>query len=528
MTNSPAWTALDAHCSDTRHDHMRELFAEDPSRFDKFSLPTDDLVFDYSKNRITEKTIDLLLDLARERGVEARRDAMAKGEAINTSENRPVLHMALRGGPDGHFQTAEGDVSKQITASLEKLTAFVNAVHSGDITGSTGKPFTDVVNIGIGGSHLGPEVVTQALSPYHKDKVHVHFVSNVDGHDLQSTLSDLDPATTLFLIASKTFTTSETMTNARSAQAWLARHLEKNAVSQHFAAISANADKVAAFGIVPDSSFEFWDWVGGRYSLWSSIGLPIALTIGNDNFLSLLAGAREMDAHFLNQPLEKNMPVMLALIGIWNTNFLNLDTLAILPYDQRLNRFPSCLQQLEMESNGKSTTLSGEGVNCMTSPVVFGEAGTSGQHAFYQQLHQGTKTTPADFIVVAEPAHDLAGHHEQLLSNALAQSEALMRGRTLAEADDKAERVFEGNRPSNTILVKNLGPRNLGKLIALYEHKVFVQGVIWGINSFDQWGVELGKELAGRLLPMITDGDTDAGLDVSTHGLLAQLRQWRG
>jgi len=496
---------------------MRDLFANDPARFDKFSLSMDGLVFDYSKNRITEKTVNLLLDLARERGVAARRNAMANGEIINTSEDRPALHMALRGGSDD-----------RVTKALERLTAFVNVVHAGDKTGASGKPFTDVVNIGIGGSHLGSEMVTKALKPFHKGKTRVHFVSNVDGHDLSGTLSNLDPETTLFLIASKTFTTSETMTNARSAQAWFADRLGPGAISSHFAAISANAAEVDAFGISPDNRFDFWDWVGGRYSLWSSIGLPIALAIGSDNFLELLAGAREMDIHFLNQPLEKNMAVMLALIGIWNLNFLDMDTLAILPYDQRLGRLPAYLQQLDMESNGKSATFNGDAAPCMTSPVVFGEAGTNGQHAFYQQLHQGTKVTPADFIVIAEPTHDLLGHHEQLLSNALAQSEALMQGRSLADSGNDPIRTFTGNRPSNTLLLQNLGPKNLGKLIALYEHKVFVQGVIWGINSFDQWGVELGKELAGRILPMIEKGDADDNLDSSSRGLLAQLKQWRG
>ena len=528
MKNLPAWTALDAHYKSIDDLHMRDLFDADPSRFEKFSLCLDDILFDYSKNRLTAETLELLLDLARARNIENQRDAMTDGEAINTTEDRAALHMALRAGPEDGYKTAEGDVGSQVSAVLVRIGQFVEAIHSGTKTGTTGKRLTDVVNIGIGGSHLGPEMVTRALAPYHHPDLSVHFVANVDGHDLATTLVGLDPETTLFVVVSKSFTTQETMTNALSAHAWLTQSLGDDAVADHFAAISTNAAAVETFGIDPENMFRFWDWVGGRFSLWSAAGLSIALAVGMENFRDLLMGARQMDEHFRTAPLEENLPVMMALVGIWNINFLGLDTLAILPYDQRLIRLPAFLQQLDMESNGKGVTRRGENVETATGPVVFGEPGTNGQHAFYQLLHQGPKVIPADFIAVAEPAHGLPAHHDQLLANALAQSEALMKGRTFAEADGNPHRQFAGNRPSNTVLLRQLDPLNLGKLIALYEHKIFVQGAIWDINSFDQWGVELGKELADDILALIEGDEDGENADSSTTGLLAQLEAWRG
>jgi glucose-6-phosphate isomerase len=527
MKNLDAWTALNAHKTAIDALNMRELFDNDHARFERFSLTHDELLLDYSKNRITDETVGLLIELALARDLDGQRRALFEGAAINTTENRPVLHMALRGRPEDEYRTAEGDVSGQVSDCLRRMGQFVEAVHSGSKTGSTGGRLTDVVNIGIGGSHLGPEMVTAALAPYHHPDISVHFVSNVDGHDLAYTLAALNPETTLFLIASKTFTTQETMTNAHSAHAWLTQALGDEAVADHFVAISTNPDAAVAFGINPEHIFEFWDWVGGRFSLWSSIGLSIALAVGMEHFRGLLSGARQMDLHFKECAFEENLPVLMALVGIWNINFQNLDTLAVLPYDQRLARLPAFLQQLDMESNGKGVHRFGEPANEATGPVVFGEPGTNGQHAFYQLLHQGPKLTPADFIVIAEPDHGLPGHHDQLLANALAQSEALMKGRSLDQADGNPHRVSGGNRPSNTILLRQLDPTNLGKLIALYEHKIFVQGIIWDINSFDQWGVELGKHLAGNILDKIEGGEDTSDLDGSTAGLLNQLEAWR-
>jgi len=507
--------------------HMRGLFDNDPSRFEKFSLSLDEILFDYSKNRITEKTLNLLLDLARARDLEGQRDAMFTGKAINLTEQRAVLHMALRAGPKSKYQTEEGNVGASVDRVLIRMGQLVDAVHTGSKTGATGKRLTDVINIGIGGSHLGPQMVTTALSPYHHPGIRVHFVSNVDAYDLTETLAGLDPETTLFLIASKTFTTQETMTNAYSARAWVTQALGDDAVADHFVAISTNTAAVSAFGIDCCNMFEFWDWVGGRLSLWSAVGLSIALAVGMEHFYDLLKGARQMDVHFQTAPLEHNIPVIMGLVGIWNVNFHGFDTLAVLPYDQRLTDLPAFLQQLDMESNGKSVTRLGAPVDWATGPVVFGAPGTNGQHAFYQLLHQSPKIIPADFIVVAEPCHGLSGHHEQLLANALAQSEALMQGRTLEEADGNPHRQCSGNRPSNTLLLRQLSPINLGKLIALYEHKVFVQGAIWDINSYDQWGVELGKELASDVLAMIEYGDDYRTANSSTGGLLGQLDTWR-
>jgi len=527
MKNSAAWIALNTHLETMNTAHMRDLFAADPARFGRFSIAFDEMLFDYSKNRITDETVRLLLDLAQERDLEGQRDAMFAGDTINSTEDRAALHMALRASPEDGYKTRDGDVGSKVSNVLTRIGQFVEAVHSGAKTGATGKLFTDVVNIGIGGSHLGPEMVTQALAPYRHAGLNLHFVSNVDGYDLAQTLAGLDPETTLFLVASKSFTTPDTMTNALSAHAWLTQSLGDDAVTDHFVALSSNTAAVQAFGIDPANMFEFWDWVGGRMSLWSAIGLSIALSIGMQDFRELLNGARQMDEHFRDAPLEKNLPVLMALIGIWNINFLGFDTLAILPYDQRLARLPVFLQQLDMESNGKGVTRGGDPVGVKTGPIVFGEPGTNGQHAFYQLLHQGPKMTPADFIVVAEPTHGLPGHQDQLLANALAQTEALMKGRTSEEAQGNAHRQFSGNRPTNTILLRQLDPFNLGMLIALYEHKIFVQGAIWDINSFDQWGVELGKELAENILEKIEDGKDYTGLDSSTSGLLAQLETWR-
>ncbi len=527
MINLPAWTALNTHREAIGDLHLRDLFDADLARFDKFSLHLDDMLFDFSKNRLTEETISLLMDLARARDLEGQRDAMFGGEPINTTEDRAALHMALRAGSAGKFKTLDGEVNAQVSSVLTRIAQFVEAVHSGTKTGATGKPLTDVINIGIGGSHLGPEMVTRALAPYHQPDLSVHFVANVDGHDLATTLVGLDPETTLFVVVSKSFTTQETMTNALSAHAWLTQALGDDAVADHFVAISTNSETVEAFGIDPANMFEFWDWVGGRFSLWSAVGLSIALAVGMENFHSLLRGARQMDEHFRTAPLEENLPVMMGLVGIWNINFLNHDTLAVLPYDQRLDRLPAFLQQLDMESNGKSVSRSGADIEMATAPIVFGEPGTNGQHAFYQLLHQGPKITPADFIAVAEPAHGLPVHHDQLLANVLAQTEALMKGRTLVEADGNPHRQFSGNRPSNTIFLRHLDPLILGMLIALYEHKTFVQGAIWDINSFDQWGVELGKELAGPILARIEGDDNGETPDSSTAGLLAQLEIWR-
>jgi len=505
---------------------MRDWFASDSARFQRYSRKVDEMVFDFSKNRIDDGVLGSLLDLARDRDIEGLRDRMFSGEAINSTEGRAVLHVALR-DPTGAYRVGGEDVSMGIRSVNGRMASFVDAIHSGAWTGATGKRIRTIVSIGIGGSHLGPQAVTTALAPYGKPGIDVRFVSNVDGHDLEGTLSAVTPEETVFLIASKTFTTQETMTNATSARAWIVDKLGDDAVARHFAALSTNTEAVVAFGIDPDNIFEFWDWVGGRYSLWSAIGLSVALAIGWNRFSEMLAGAHEIDEHFRQVPLEDNFPVLMALIGIWNINFLGFKNLAVLPYDQRLRLLPAMLQQLDMESNGKQVRIDGEAVDYATSPVVFGEAGTNGQHSFHQLVHQGTDVIPADFIVVAKPAHSLDGHQDKLLSHALAQSQALMAGRTLEEAGGNPHRVFPGNRPSNTLILKRLDPRSVGKLIALYEHKVFVQGAIWGINSFDQWGVELGKELAGHLLGEMTGESGTKEKDSSTAGLMETLRSWR-
>jgi glucose-6-phosphate isomerase len=535
-----AFARLGAHRDAIAPRTLRAMFAEDPGRFDRFHVRLDDLLLDYSKNRVTGETMDLLVGLAEAAGVAERRDQMLSGGRINVTEGRAVLHVALRNRSRRPILVDGRDVTGDVEAVLGRVFAFADGVRSGSIASSTGARFTDVVNIGIGGSDLGPAMATIALSPYAGGGPRMHYVSNVDGAHIADTLAGLDPATTLFVVASKTFTTSETMTNAATARAFIADRLGEAAVGAHFCAVSTALDKVAAFGIDVARAFGFWDWVGGRYSVWSAIGLPVAIAIGPDNFRAFLDGAHEMDRHFAEAPLDRNMPVVMALLGVWYRNVWGFPTHAVLPYDQRLSRFPAYLQQLDMESNGKAVRLDGTPVTRASGPVVWGEPGTNGQHAFYQLIHQGTDVIPADFLAAAVPHERISDHHAKLLANCLAQTEALMRGKTLEEARAEFERaglspdavaalaphkVFPGNRPTNTIVYRTLDPRTLGRLIALYEHKVFVQGVVWGINSFDQWGVELGKELATRLLPVMKgDAEPAAGQDASTRGLVAALR----
>ena len=520
---------------------IRALFSADPDRFERFSLSLGPILFDYSKNRIDTRTMELLIRLAEAANVEARRAAMFAGEAINETEHRAVLHVALRSSLQSGYAVDGHDVMADIHGELARVAAFSDSVRTGTVKGSTGAPFKDVVNIGIGGSDLGPAMATRALRPYH-DGPRLHFVSNMDGSDISDTLADLDPATTLIIVASKSFTTDETMTNARTARAWLAGALGETAVAEHFVALSTNNEAVDAFGIAADRRFGFWDWVGGRYSMWSAIGLPLCIAFGFEDFSEFLRGGESVDDHFRSAPLATNMPVIMALLGIWYRNFWMLPTHSVVPYDQRLARLPAYLQQLDMESNGKRTRLDGSPVTMDTGPVIWGEAGTNGQHAFFQLIHQGTFVVPIDFLIAARPHEALPEHHEKLVSNCLAQSEALMRGKTLEEVRDELRqsgtpeaeidrlaphRVMPGNRPSNTFLYDHLDPRTLGMLIALYEHKVFVQGVIWGINSFDQWGVEFGKKLARDLLPMVQEKQPVSGSDGSTSGLIKNFLEKR-
>ncbi len=536
LTKSTAWKALRDHHKHIAKKHMRELFAKDPHRFDKFSLEACGILLDYSKNRITEKTMRLLFALARQADVETWRDRMFGGEKINVTEQRAVLHVALRNRSNRPMLVDGKDVMPDVNAVLEHMKQFSNAVRDGKWKGYTGQPITDVVNIGIGGSDLGPVMVTEALKPYAKPNLRVHFVSNVDGTHLAETLKRVRPETTLFIVASKTFTTQETLTNANSARTWfLQSGASTGAVAKHFVALSTNAKAVSAFGIDTNNMFEFWDWVGGRYSLWSAIGLSIALAIGFERFEELLEGAFAMDEHFRTAPLEKNMPAILAVLGVWYNNFFGAATHAILPYDQYLHRLPAYLQQADMESNGKSVTRDGRMVDYSTGPVMFGEPGTNGQHAFYQLIHQGTKLIPADFIAPIETHNAVGEHHAILLSHFFAQTEALMKGKTAKQVREELKaagmtkqeielllphKIFEGNRPTNSLVVQKITPRTLGALIALYEHKIFVQGIIWNINSFDQWGVELGKQLAKAILPELQSKATVATHDSSTNGLI--------
>ncbi|MGD0635695.1 MAG: glucose-6-phosphate isomerase [Beijerinckiaceae bacterium] len=538
---SQALADLQFHHAASRGLTTQVLFEEDPKRFEHFHAVLDGLIYDYSKQRVTDETLDLLFALARVAKLDERRAALFGGEAINTTEHRAVMHMALRLMTPGKSMLAQGaNVMPEVVAGRDKMCVFAQAIRDGAITAANGERFTDIVNIGIGGSDLGPAMAARALAPFIADHLTLHFVANVDGADLGDTLRKLPLATTLFIVCSKTFTTLETMTNAQSARKAVALALGDEAVGDHFCAVSTQLDKVAAFGIKRDRVFGFWDWVGGRYSIWSAIGLSLAIGIGRDAFEQFLHGGQDIDEHFLNAPPERNIPVLMALIGIWNHHFLGFSTQAVIPYDERLGRFPAYLQQLEMESNGKSVTLEGQPVTLSTSPVVFGEPGTNGQHAFFQMLHQGTQPVPIDFLLAATPVRADPHHHHLLAANCFAQSEALMRGRSLEEVEVQLHaqglnseaieklaphKVFSGNRPSSTFLYKSLTPRTLGRLIALYEHKVFVQGVIQNIDSFDQWGVELGKELANRLVPIVADAtaSTDA-LDSSTAGLIAGFR----
>ena len=542
-TALPAWKALKEHHHEVASLHMQDLFARDPKRFERFSLRLGDILFDYSKNRITEKTVSLLMQLAREANLGEKIEAMFTGEKINVTEGRAVLHIALRNRSNRPIPVDGKDVMPGVNRVLEKMRVFSEKVRSGSWKGYTGKSITDVVNIGIGGSDLGPKMVTMALAHYAKPGLRSHFVSNVDGTDIAETLKVVNPETTLFLIASKTFTTQETMTNAHSARAWfLDAAKDRAAVAKHFVALSTNETGVVEFGINPDNMFEFWDWVGGRYSLWSAIGISIALSIGMDRFEELLSGAFKVDEHFRTTPFEENIPVIMGLLGIWYNNFFDAHSHAILPYDQYMSRFPAYFQQGDMESNGKSITKNGEWVDYTTGPIIWGEPGTNGQHAFYQLIHQGTKIIPCDFLAPARTLNPLGEHHVILISNFLAQTEALMKGKTEEEVQTELAasgisgeeldklvpaRTFKGNKPSNSFMFRELNPETLGTLIALYEHKIFTQGVIWNINSFDQMGVELGKQLAKAVLPELKGEKQITSHDSSTNGLINYYKNIR-
>jgi glucose-6-phosphate isomerase len=543
-TQTQSWQKLSKHFAAIKDVHLRDLFAEDPDRFKRFHIRLNDILVDYSKNRITDETLNLLFELAHDAGVQKAVKSMFSGEKVNETEDRPVLHTALRNRANSPVMVDGEDVMPQVNAVLRKMERFSRGVRSGEWSGYTGKKITDIVNIGIGGSDLGPVMVTEALHPYATQGLAVHFVSNIDGTHITETLKRLNPETTLFMIASKTFTTQETMTNAFSARDWFLNQAGDDVhVARHFVALSTNVAKVEAFGIDKENMFEFWDWVGGRYSLWSAIGLSIASFIGFDNFTDLLEGAHEMDRHFRDTSFDRNIPVILALIGIWYNNFFGAATEAILPYDQYMHRFPAYFQQGNMESNGKSTDRNSSRVAYQTGPIIWGEPGTNGQHAFYQLIHQGTKLIPADFLAPAVSHNPIGSHHNILMSNFFAQTEALMNGKSKEEVAAELKRagktdgeiekltphkIFEGNKPSNSILFRKLTPRVLGSLIAMYEHKIFVQGVIWNIFSFDQWGVELGKQLANNILPELDDDKPVAAHDASTNGLINAFKEMRG
>lgn len=544
LTESAAWKALANHYTATRGLKMRDLFESDSGRFRELSLNYDDLLFDFSKNRITGETIDLLVALAESCQVPNYIGRLFAGEKLNFTENRSVLHVALRNRKNSPIVVDGENVMPKVNAVLAKMRDFTESVRQGNWKGYTGKEIRHIVNIGIGGSDLGPVMATEALRPYWKKELSVHFVSNVDGTDISEKLRHVDPETTLFLVASKTFTTQETMTNARTARAWLVEKLgAQSAVRNHFVALSTNGKAVAEFGIDPNNMFEFWDWVGGRYSLWSAIGLSIACVIGMDKFEELLTGAHDVDEHFRTAPLRENIPVIMALLGIWYANFYGAKSHAILPYDQYLHRFPAYLQQADMESNGKSVDRAGQRiVDYTTGPILWGEPGTNGQHAFYQLIHQGTELIPADFLMPIQTQNPVGEHHTLLASNCFAQTEALMRGKTADEARAELTRsgiaaarvemlvphkVFEGNRPTNTLLFTRLTPRTLGRLIALYEHKIFVQGIIWNVNSYDQWGVELGKQLANAILPELNSPAEITSHDSSTNALVNRFKSSR-
>jgi glucose-6-phosphate isomerase len=542
FTETESYKYLADHFISINEKNLKQLFTEDAARFEKFSLLFEDILVDYSKNRIDDTTIALLIQLARECKLDEAIKAMFTGEKINQTEGRQVLHVALREPANGKILVDGKNVVTDVHAVLDKMEKFSNEIISGNWKGYTGKPITDVVNIGIGGSDLGPVMVTEALKAY-KNHLNLHFVSNIDGTHIAETLKTVDPETTLFLVASKTFTTQETMTNANTARSWfLDKGAKEEDIAKHFAALSTNSKDVAAFGIDTENMFEFWDWVGGRYSLWSAIGLPIALSIGFDNFKQLLAGAHAADQHFETSEFEINIPVILGLIGVWYINFFDAETQAILPYDQYMHRFAAYFQQGDMESNGKHVDRNGQEVSYETGPIIWGEPGTNGQHAFYQLIHQGTRLIPCDFIAPAQSLNPIGEHHPILLSNFFAQTEALMNGKTKEqvvaelEKDGKSTeeieklapfKVFEGNRPTNSIILKKITPFSLGSLIAFYEHKIFVQGVIWNIFSFDQWGVELGKQLAKSILPELEGDEEVSSHDGSTNGLINQYKAWR-
>jgi len=538
LTSSPAWKALGAHCSSIRNLELRQLFADDPHRGERLTTEGAGVYLDYSKNRITDATVELLLQLAEESGLRAHIDAMFRGEKINVSENRAVLHVALR-APRGVSIVVDGrNVVPDVHAVLDRMTGFAQRVRSGEWTGHTGKRIRNVVNVGIGGSDLGPVMAYEALKHFSDRSLTFRFVSNVDGTDFAEAVHDIDAAETLFIISSKTFTTLETMTNAHTAREWSLAGLggETAAVAKHFVAVSTNAEKVTEFGIDTANMFGFWDWVGGRYSMDSAIGLSTMLAVGPENFRAMLAGFREMDEHFRTAPFERNLPVLLGMLAVWYTDFFDAQTIAVLPYEQYLKRFPAYLQQLTMESNGKHVTLDGTRVDYATGPIYWGEPGTNGQHSFYQLIHQGTRLIPCDFIGFMKALNPLGRHHDILLANVFAQAEALAFGKTPAEV--KAEgtpdwlvphRVFEGNRPSNTILLDELTPAALGKLVALYEHSVFTQGTVWRVDSFDQWGVELGKVLAQRIIPELeAPAETKLSHDSSTNALIRRYRKTKG
>ncbi|WP_373496537.1 glucose-6-phosphate isomerase [Aquiflexum sp.] len=542
-TTTTAWKKLQSLTESHQKTQIKNLF-NDPKRFDDFTIRLEDILVDYSKNRLDDKIKSALIELAEETGLKSSIEAMFSGEKINGTEDRAVLHTALRNRTNNPIHFEGEDVMPEINAVLEQMKSFADKISNESWLGYTGKPITSLVNIGIGGSDLGPVMVTEALKPFQNPNLEIYFVSNVDGTHIAETLKKVNPETTLFFIASKTFTTQETMTNAHTARNWFLDYArEEKAVAKHFVALSTNEKGVAEFGIDPNNMFAFWDWVGGRYSLWSAIGLPIACAIGFDNFKKLLEGAHSMDLHFKNTSFEKNIPVILALVGIWNTNFLGATSEAVLPYDQYLHRFAAYFQQGNMESNGKYVSRDGGKVDYNTGPIIWGEPGTNGQHAFYQLIHQGTHLIPCDFIAPAISHNPISDHHVKLLSNFFAQTEAMMNGKTLAQVTAEMtkagksdaeitkiapHRVFEGNRPTNSILVKQITPYTLGQLIAMYEHKIFVQGVIWNIYSFDQWGVELGKVLANAILPELTHNNPVNSHDSSTNGLINAYKEMRG
>jgi glucose-6-phosphate isomerase len=542
--HTKSWEKLNAHFNQISSVHLKDLFIQDPNRTNRYSIRFKDIFLDYSKNMITDETMNLLISLAQEVDLKDAVEKMFMGEKINETENRAVLHTALRNRTSHPVMADNQDVMPEVNAVLEQMKQFSEQVRSGRWKGYTGKPVTDIVNIGIGGSDLGPVMVTEALKFYaDDDKLSVHFVSNIDGTHIAETLKKIDPETTLFIIASKTFTTQETITNAETAKKWfLDKSRDESSIAKHFVAISTNSEKVIGFGIDPANMFRFWDFVGGRYSLWSAIGLSIACYAGYENFVRLLTGAHHMDDHFRNEPFQQNIPVILALIGIWYNNFFQSETEAILPYDQYLHRLPAYLQQGNMESNGKNVDRQGREVTYQTGPIIWGEPGTNGQHAFYQLIHQGTKLIPADFLAPALPLNNLPNHHHMLLSNFFAQTEALMNGKSEVEvrkelqaggmSEDKISgiapyRIFTGSRPTNSILYKKLTPEILGSLIAMYEHKIFVQGIIWNVFSFDQWGVELGKQLANRILPELEHEREVSSHDSSTNHLINMYKSMR-